>query len=164
MAMIATPLEPCSGNEALMSESDMRRTYGTAHVRPVGLAFKRGRVTYTALQTTVRPEQLQRRGHRRILAMQRDWWIDGGLRTVTQRGSRRRREAAEAKAGRYATSHGRFHRENVELAGGRGRVKGPGGDTTPLARAGRQAQAIRQRGLDRGWKSRTPWTGGRRLY
>ena len=60
-------LESCSGNDALMSESDMRRTSRTLPIVLAGSDFVfSGLRLHPALRQHVRAVQLQRRGHRRL--------------------------------------------------------------------------------------------------
>ena len=80
-------LESCSGNDALVSESDMRRT---AHTVPLFLAgsdflFSRLRL-HPALRQHVRPQQLQRRGPGRL------------PRAAARLGRRRRAAAGDARS------------------------------------------------------------------
>src|SRR6201984_3528558 len=82
-----------------------------------------------------------------FLAMQRDWGIDGGLRTVTaERIASLRREAAEACRAVYAhLGLADFTDEHVELAVDAAGSKDLGETDTLAVLAA--AQAIRQRGL-----------------
>ena len=60
-------LEACTGNDALMSESDVRRTSRTLPdpAGRLGLRLQRVRLD-PALRQHVRPEPVERRGHRRL--------------------------------------------------------------------------------------------------
>src|SRR6185369_11908855 len=128
MAMMRN-LESCSGNDALMSESDMRRTSRTLPIALAGSDFVfSGFGSIQRYDNMFGPSNFNAEDIDDFLAMQRDWGIDGGLRTV------------------YAhLGLADFTDEHVDLA-----VDAAGskdlGDTDTLAVLA-AAQAIRQRGL-----------------
>ena len=141
-------LESCSGNDALMSESDMRRTSRTLPIVLAGSDFAfSGFGSIQRYDNMFGPSNFNAEDIDDFLAMQRDWGVDGGLRTVSaERIASLRREAAEACRAVYAhLGLADFTDEHVELA-----VDAAGskdlGETDTLAVLG-AAQAIRQRGL-----------------
>jgi propanediol dehydratase large subunit len=145
MAM-ARNLESCSGNDALMSESDMRRTSRTLPIVLAGSDFAfSGFGSVQRYDNMFGPSNFNAEDIDDFLAMQRDWGVDGGLRTVSPaRLLALRREAAQACAAVYAyLGLGDF--THVDLA-----VDAAGskdlGETDTLAVLG-AAAAIRQRGL-----------------
>jgi propanediol dehydratase large subunit len=76
-------LESCSGNDALMSESDMRRTSRTLPIVLAGSDFMfSGFGTIQRYDNMFGPSNFNAEDIDDFLAMQRDWGIDGGLRTV----------------------------------------------------------------------------------
>jgi len=81
MAMMRN-LESCSGNDALMSESDMRRTSRTL---PIVLACSdfmfSGFGSIQRYDNMFGPSNFNAEDIDDFLAMQRDWGLDGGLRT-----------------------------------------------------------------------------------
>ena len=89
-------LESCSGNDALMSESDMRRTSRTLPIVLAGSDFAfSGFGSIQRYDNMFGPSNFNAEDIDDFLAMQRDWGIDGGLRTVTPaRIGELRREAA----------------------------------------------------------------------
>src|SRR6202451_433266 len=123
-------LESCSGNDALMSESDMRRTSRTLPIVLAGSAF-----TFSGFGSIQRydnmfgPSNFNAEDIDDFLAMQRDWGVDGGLRTVP---------AARIEAGRREGAPGW---RAVDAAGSKDL-----GDTDTLAVVS-AAQAIREGGL-----------------
>ena len=97
MAMMRN-LESCSGNDALMSESDMRRTSRTLPIVLAGSDFMfSGFGSIQRYDNMFGPSNFNAEDIDDFLAMQRDWGIDGGLRTVPARQiAQLRRNAAEA--------------------------------------------------------------------
>ena len=141
-------LESCSGNDALMSESDMRRTSRTLPIVLAGSDFAfSGFGSIQRYDNMFGPSNFNAEDIDDFLAMQRDWGVDGGLRTVdSARIGELRREAAQACRAVYAhLGLADFSDEHVELA-----VDAAGskdlGETDTLAVLG-AAHAIRQRGL-----------------
>src|SRR5580698_87950 len=141
-------LESCSGNDALMSESDMRRTSRTLPIVLAGSDFAfSGFGSIQRYDNMFGPSNFNAEDIDDFLAMQRDWGIDGGLRTVSpSRIGDLRREAAQACRAVYThLGLADFTDEYVELA-----VDAAGskdlGETDTLAVLS-AAHAIRQRGL-----------------
>jgi propanediol dehydratase large subunit len=91
-------LESCSGNDALMSESDMRRTSRTLPIVLAGSDFVfSGFGSIQRYDNMFGPSNFNAEDIDDFLAMQRDWGIDGGLRTVpADRIAELRRDAAGA--------------------------------------------------------------------
>jgi propanediol dehydratase large subunit len=89
-------LESCSGNDALMSESDMRRTSRTLPIVLAGSDFMfSGFGSIQRYDNMFGPSNFNAEDIDDFLAMQRDWGVDGGLRTVPEdRIGELRREAA----------------------------------------------------------------------
>jgi propanediol dehydratase large subunit len=96
MAMMRN-LESCSGNDALMSESDMRRTSRTLPIVLAGSDFMfSGFGSIQRYDNMFGPSNFNAEDIDDFLAMQRDWGVDGGLRTVpADRIAALRREAAQ---------------------------------------------------------------------
>jgi propanediol dehydratase large subunit len=141
-------LESCSGNDALMSESDMRRTSRTLPIVLAGSDFMfSGFGSIQRYDNMFGPSNFNAEDIDDFLAMQRDWGIDGGLRTVDPaRIADLRREAAQACRAVYAhLGLADFTDEHVELA-----VDAAGskdlGETDTLAVVS-AAQAIRDGGI-----------------
>ena len=141
-------LESCSGNDALMSESDTRRTSRTLPIVLAGSDFAfSGFGSIQRYDNMFGPSNFNAEDIDDFLAMQRDWGVDGGLRTVSPaRIADVRCEAAQACRAVYAhLGLADFTDEHVELA-----VDAAGskdlGETDTLAVLG-AAHAIRQRGL-----------------
>jgi propanediol dehydratase large subunit len=141
-------LESCSGNDALMSESDMRRTSRTLPIVLAGSDFVfSGFGSIQRYDNMFGPSNFNAEDIDDFLAMQRDWGIDGGLRTVTpDRIALLRREAAQACRAVYGyLGLADFTDEHVERA-----IDAAGskdlGETDTLAVLS-AAHAIRQRGL-----------------
>jgi len=90
-------LESCSGNDALMSESDMRRTSRTLPIVLAGSDFMfSGFGSIQRYDNMFGPSNFNAEDIDDFLAMQRDWGVDGGLRTVPEeRIAALRREAAQ---------------------------------------------------------------------
>ena len=81
-------LESCSGNDALMSESDMRRTSRTLPIVLAGSDFVfSGFGSIQRYDNMFGPSNFNAEDIDDFLAMQRDWGIDGGLRRWPRRGS-----------------------------------------------------------------------------
>jgi propanediol dehydratase large subunit len=147
MAMMRN-LESCSGNDALMSESDMRRTSRTLPIALAGSDFVfSGFGSIQRYDNMFGPSNFNAEDIDDFLAMQRDWGIDGGLRTVDPaRIADLRREAAQACRAVYAhLGLADFTDEHVELAVDAAGSKDLGETDTLAVLAA--AQAIRQRGL-----------------
>ena len=147
MAMMRN-LESCSGNDALMSESDMRRTSRTLPIALAGSDFVfSGFGSIQRYDNMFGPSNFNAEDIDDFLAMQRDWGIDGGLRTVAAaRLAAVRREAAEACRAVYAhLGLADFTDEHVERAVDAAGSKDLGETDTLAVLAA--AQAIRQRGL-----------------
>src|SRR5215510_6646734 len=141
-------LESCSGNDALMSESDMRRTSRTLPIVLAGSDFMfSGFGSIQRYDNMFGPSNFNAEDIDDFLAMQRDWGVDGGLRTVpASRLAEVRREAAEACRAVYAhVGLADFTDEHVERA-----VDAAGskdlGETDTLAVVA-AAQAIRDGGI-----------------
>src|ERR1700733_12297679 len=147
--MVMMPnLESCSGNDALMSESDMRRTSRTLPIVLAGSDFAfSGFGSIQRYDNMFGPSNFNAEDIDDFLAMQRDWGIDGGLRTVSpSRIGDLRREAAQACRAVYAhLGLADFTDSHVDLA-----VDAAGskdlGETDTLAVLS-AAHSIRQRGL-----------------
>jgi propanediol dehydratase large subunit len=76
-------LESCSGNDALMSESEMRRTSRTLPIILAGSDFMfSGFGSIQRYDNMFGPSNFNAEDIDDFLAMQRDWGVDGGLRTV----------------------------------------------------------------------------------
>ena len=88
-------LESCSGNDALVSESDMRRT---AHTVPLFLAGSdfifSGFGAIERYDNMFGPSNFNAEDLDDYLVLQRDWGVDGALRPVTEEGLRAVRERA----------------------------------------------------------------------
>src|SRR6201987_4168704 len=145
MAMMRN-LESCSGNDALMSESDMRRTSRTLPIALAGSDFVfSGFGSIQRYDNMFGPSNFNAEDIDDFLAMQRDGGVDGGLRTVPPgRLLDLRREAAQVCADvyRYLGLADFSHVEEAADAAGSKDL----GETDTLAVLG-AAQAIRQRGL-----------------
>jgi propanediol dehydratase large subunit len=84
MVMIRN-LEACTGNDALMSESDVRRTSRTHPIFIGGSDFIcSGFGSIQRYDNMFGPSQWNSEDVDDYLAMQRDWGIDGGLRTAAE--------------------------------------------------------------------------------
>ncbi len=144
--VMARNLESCSGNDALMSESDMRRTSRTLPIVLAGSDFVfSGFGSIQRYDNMFGPSNFNAEDIDDFLAMQRDWGVDGGLRTVPPgRLLDLRREAAQVCAAvyRYLGLADFSHVEQAADAAGSKDL----GETDTLAVLG-AAQAIRQRGL-----------------
>jgi propanediol dehydratase large subunit len=141
-------LESCSGNDALMSESDMRRTSRTLPIVLAGSDFMfSGFGSIQRYDNMFGPSNFNAEDIDDFLAMQRDWGVDGGLRTVpADRIGELRREAAQLCRAVYQhLGLADFTDEHVERA-----VDAAGskdlGETDTLAVVG-AAHAIRDGGI-----------------
>src|SRR5215210_1449616 len=146
--VMARNLEACTGNDALMSESDVRRTSRTLPILLAGSDFVcSGFGSIQRYDNMFGPSQWNAEDLDDWLAMQRDWGVDGGLRTASPDDvGRLRRRAAEACRDVYRwLGLADFTDEQVELA-----VDAVGskdlGDPDPMVVLG-AAQAIRGSGL-----------------
>ena len=80
--VMARNLEACTGNDALMSESDVRRTSRTHPILMAGSDFVcSGFGSIQRYDNMFGPSQWNSEDLDDYLAMQRDWGVDGGLRT-----------------------------------------------------------------------------------
>jgi len=112
-------LESCSGNDALMSESDMRRTSRTLPIVLAGSDF-----TFSGFGFIQRydnmfgPSNFNAEDIDDFLIMQRDWGVDGALRTVSDASiASVRRQAVEACRAVYThLALADFTNQHVELA------------------------------------------------
>ncbi len=90
-------LEACTGNDALMSESDVRRTSRTHPIFIAGSDFIcSGFGSIQRYDNMFGPSQWNAEDIDDYLAMQRDWGVDGGLRTAEEAEVARLRERAVA--------------------------------------------------------------------
>jgi propanediol dehydratase large subunit len=90
-------LESCTGNDALMSESDVRRTSRTHPIFIGGTDFIcSGFGSVQRYDNMFGPSQWNAEDIDDYLAMQRDWGVDGGLRTAQERDVAALRERAVA--------------------------------------------------------------------
>jgi propanediol dehydratase large subunit len=147
MAMMRN-LESCSGNDALMSESDMRRTSRTLPIVLAGSDFVfSGFGSIQRYDNMFGPSNFNAEDIDDFLAMQRDWGVDGGLRTVpaAQIGAVRREGAQACRAVYHYLGLADFTDDHLERA-----VDAAGskdlGETDTLAVLS-AAQAIRDGGL-----------------
>src|SRR4051794_5156001 len=146
--VMARNLESCSGNDALMSESHVRRTARTLPIMLAGSDFIcSGFGSIQRYDNMFGPSQWNAEDLDDWLVMQRDWGIDGGLRTAQPEGLEPlRRRAAEALRDVYRyLGLADFTDEHVGLA-----VDAVGskdlGDPDPMVVLG-AAQAIRTSGI-----------------
>jgi propanediol dehydratase large subunit len=112
-------LESCSGNDALMSESEMRRTARTLPTLLAGSDFIcSGFGSVQRFDNMFGPSNLNAEDIDDFLAIQRDWGVDGGLRTAdTTQLEHLRRRAAEVARDVYAWfGLADFTDDQVELA------------------------------------------------
>jgi len=112
-------LEACTGNDALMSESDVRRTSRTHPIFVAGSDFIcSGFGSIQRYDNMFGPSQWNSEDIDDFLAMQRDWGVDGGLRTADeQEVARLRRRATEAVSAVYTwLGLGDFNTEWAEQA------------------------------------------------
>jgi propanediol dehydratase large subunit len=98
LMVMARGLEACTGNDALMSESDVRRTSRTLPILLAGSDYVcSGFGSIQRYDNMFGPSQWNAEDIDDWLAMQRDWGVDGGLRTADPAEvGRLRRRAAEA--------------------------------------------------------------------
>lgn len=91
-------LESCTGNDALMSESEVRRTSRTHPIFIAGTDFIcSGFGSIQRYDNMFGPSQWNAEDIDDYLAMQRDWGVDGGLRTAEEpEVARLRKRAAQA--------------------------------------------------------------------
>lgn len=148
LMVMARNLEACTGNDALMSESDVRRTSRTLPILLAGSDYVcSGFGSIQRYDNMFGPSQWNAEDLDDWLAMQRDWGVDGGLRTADPDGLEPlRRRAAEACRDVYRhLGLADFTDDHVDLA-----VDAVGskdlGDPDPLVVLG-AAQAIRSSGL-----------------
>ncbi len=146
--VMARNLESCSGNDALMSESDVRRTSRTLPILLAGSDYVcSGFGSIQRYDNMFGPSQWNAEDIDDWLVMQRDWGVDGGLRTAdVYEVGRLRRRAAEATRDVYRwLGLADFTDDHVERA-----VDAVGskdlGDPDPMVVLG-AAQAIRSSGL-----------------
>lgn len=146
--VMARNLEACTGNDALMSESDVRRTSRTLPILLAGSDYVcSGFGSIQRYDNMFGPSQWNAEDLDDWLAMQRDWSVDGGLRTADpDELGRLRREAAEACRDVYQwLGLADFSDDHVDLA-----VDAVGskdlGDPDPLVVLA-AAQTIRSSGL-----------------
>ena len=112
-------LEACTGNDALMSESDVRRTSRTHPIFIGGSDFiNSGFGSIQRYDNMFGPSQWNSEDIDDFLAMQRDWGVDGGLRTADEvEVERLRRRATEAVTAVYSwLGLGDFSEEWAEQA------------------------------------------------
>ena len=97
-------LEACTGNDALMSESDVRRTSRTHPIFIGGSDFiNSGFGSIQRYDNMFGPSQWNSEDIDDFLAMQRDWGVDGGLRTSDEvEVARLRRRATDAVSAVYS--------------------------------------------------------------
>jgi propanediol dehydratase large subunit len=97
-------LEACTGNDALMSESDVRRTSRTHPIFIAGSDYVcSGFGSIQRYDNMFGPSQWNSEDVDDWLAMQRDWGVDGGLRTAAEPAvAHLRQRAAEAVRDVYA--------------------------------------------------------------
>jgi propanediol dehydratase large subunit len=102
--VMARNLESCSGNDALMSESHVRRTSRTLPILLAGSDYIcSGFGSIQRYDNMFGPSNWNAEDIDDWLALQRDWGVDGGLRTADPGSlARLRRRAAEAVRDVYA--------------------------------------------------------------
>ncbi|MFI6318164.1 propanediol/glycerol family dehydratase large subunit [Nonomuraea sp. NPDC050556] len=92
--VMARGLESCSGNDALMSESDVRRTSRTLPILLAGSDYVcSGFGSIQRYDNMFGPSQWNAEDVDDFLVMQRDWGVDAGLRTASGLEQLRRRAA-----------------------------------------------------------------------
>jgi propanediol dehydratase large subunit len=99
--VMARNLEACTGNDALMSESDVRRTSRTLPILLAGSDYVcSGFGSIQRYDNMFGPSQWNAEDIDDFLVMQRDWGVDGGLRTAAepQVAALRRRAVEAARA------------------------------------------------------------------
>lgn len=83
--VMARNLEACAGNDALMSESDVRRTSRTLPILLAGADFiTSGFGSIQRYDNMFGPSQWNAEDIDDFLVIQRDWGVDGGLRTADE--------------------------------------------------------------------------------
>lgn len=83
--VMARNLESCAGSDALMSESDVRRTSRTLPILLAGSDFiTSGFGTIQRYDNMFGPSQWNSEDIDDFLVLQRDWGVDGGLRTADE--------------------------------------------------------------------------------
>ena len=104
LMVMARNLEACTGNDALMSESDVRRTSRTMPIFLAGSDFIcSGFGSIKREDNMFGPSQWNAEDIDDYLVMQRDWGVDGGLRTADPaRVAALRRRAVDAVQAVYA--------------------------------------------------------------
>src|ERR1700727_1300627 len=146
--VMARNLESCSGNDALMSESDMRRTSRTLPIVLAGSDFVfSGFGSIQRYDNMFGPSNFNAEDIDDFLAMQRDWGIDGGLRTVPagEIGELRRYAAEACRAVYQHLGPADFTDDHLERGGDAAGSKDLGEtDTLAVLSA---AHAIREGGL-----------------
>ena len=153
-------LESCSGNDALVSESDMRRT---AHTVPLFLAGSdflfSGFGSIPRYDNMFGPSNFNAEDLDDYLVLQRDWGVDGALRPVTEDGLRAVRE----RAARACLA---VYRELGLVEAGEAAPAGFGGGEVATRRGSRRSspprapRTSRRRTRRRSWRRRTrSWTG-----
>lgn len=97
-------LEACTGNDALMSESDIRRTSRTHPIFIAGSDFVcSGFGSIQKYDNMFGPSNWNAEDIDDYLAMQRDWGVDGGLRSASEeKVEQLRRRATEAVTAVYS--------------------------------------------------------------
>lgn len=97
-------LEACTGNDALMSESDIRRTSRTHPIFIAGSDFVcSGFGSIQKYDNMFGPSNWNAEDIDDYLAMQRDWGVDGGLRSASEENVEQlRRRATEAVTAVYS--------------------------------------------------------------
>ena len=92
-------LESCSGNDALVSESDIRRTAHTVPLLLAGSDFLfSGFGSIPRYDNMFGPSNFNAEDLDDYLVLQRDWGVDGALRPVTEEGCARCASAPRARA------------------------------------------------------------------
>jgi propanediol dehydratase large subunit len=117
--VMARNLESCSGNDALMSESDVRRTSRTLPILLAGSDYIcSGFGSIQRYDNMFGPSNWNAEDIDDWLVMQRDWGVDGGLRTADPAGLRGLRQRA-VEAVRDVYGHlglGDFDEEHLDRA------------------------------------------------
>lgn len=110
-------LESCSGNDSLMSESDMRRTSRTLPTLLAGSDFiVSGFGSIPRYDNMFGPSNLNAEDLDDYLVLQRDWGVDGGLRSPTEEQllALRRRAAEACRAVYCVLGLGDYDDDHVE--------------------------------------------------
>ncbi|WP_433496389.1 propanediol/glycerol family dehydratase large subunit [Sphaerimonospora sp. CA-214678] len=145
-------LESCSGNDTLMSESDMRRTARTLPLFLAGSDFVfSGFGSVPRYDNMFGPSNFNADDLDDYLVLQRDWGVDGGLRTVDEQTVLAlRRKAAEATRAVFRhlglADFGDEHLESVVTAEGSKDLAEP--DPLAVLHASRVIQESGLTGLD----------------